>query len=410
MSVEWFVQHGGKLYGPLTGAALKKLAAEGKISATTSVRRGADGQWVPASRVQGLFAATAPSNASTMPPAAPPIEPPAPPPRATPMLQPVARRVAVPQAVPVSTAGAIAPKIVGGVAMVLGAVAVSTCWLPVMGGAIGWTGIVAGGLGLLVGGIGFALAAMRQGSGLMFNIFGAASSAVGLVLAIVLGVAFGLFIPTPTSAPPAVAIAPVATTEPVRQPEPEPEAPPEPRWFGVAESIEEGPIRARIASIAIEPVRLESADISTLKKGKPEPMLKIRVEVANTSADRIVEFAGWVGGGDMISQGVTQLLGGSELGKAVQAAAPTAALADNIGNRYKQVPMMSVFGASIPAGQDLALRPAQSREAELIFRPPVDAAEYLRLELSPAAYGGSEPLRWQIPKTEIKGLGAGNGA
>jgi hypothetical protein len=207
-------------------------------------------------------------------------------------------------------------------------------------------------------------------------------------------------------------VVPVVTREPIKQPEPEPEpeAPPEPHWFGVAESIEEAAIRARISSIAIEPVRLENADISTLKRGKPEPMLKIRVEVANTSADRIVEFAGWVGGGDMISQGVTQLLGGSELGKAVQAAAPTAALADNIGNKYKQVPMMSVFGASIPGGQDLALRPSQSREAELIFRPPVDAVEYLRLELSPAAYGGSEPLRWQIPKASIKGFGTGGGS
>jgi hypothetical protein len=403
MAVEWFVQHGGKLYGPLTGVALKKLASEGKISAATSVRKGTDGAWVPASRVQGLFAAAPAAAPSPAPPSAPPVEPPAPPPRAKPMLQPVARRAPLPKAVPAPSHGAMAPKIVGGLAMILGAVAFSTCWLPVMGGAIGWTGIVAGSLGLLVGGIGFALAAIRHGSGLMLNISGAASSAVGLVLSVVLGVVFGLFASKPVPAP-AVVVAPIAPVQ-QPQPEPEPESPPEPRWFDAGEPIDQGAIHAELASMGIEQIRLENADLSTMKKGKPQPMLKIRVKVTNTSADRIIEFAGWVGGGDMIAQGVTQLLSGSELGKAVQAAAPVASLADNIGNPYKQVPGVSVFGTQLPAGQDLALRPAQSREAELVFPPPLESIEYLRLELSPAAYGGSEPLRWQIPKALIKGLG-----
>jgi hypothetical protein len=131
-------------------------------------------------------------------------------------------------------------------------------------------------------------------------------------------------------------------------------------------------------------------------------MLKIRVELTNSSSDRIVEFAGWVGGGDMIARGVTQLLGTSELGKAVQSASPTASLVDNIGNPYKQVPTMSVFGAKLPGAADLALRPAESRQSELVFPLPLDTVEYLRLELSPAAYGGNEPLRWQIPKAAFK--------
>ena len=68
MASEWYVQHGGKQYGPMTAANLKKLAAERKISPATQVRQGAEGQWVAASRVQGLFAAPATQSATPMPP------------------------------------------------------------------------------------------------------------------------------------------------------------------------------------------------------------------------------------------------------------------------------------------------------------------------------------------------------
>ena len=54
MANEWYVQHGGKQVGPLTSSTLKKLAAEGKIAPTTTVRLGPEGNWVPASRVQSL--------------------------------------------------------------------------------------------------------------------------------------------------------------------------------------------------------------------------------------------------------------------------------------------------------------------------------------------------------------------
>ncbi|HEX3725318.1 MAG TPA: DUF4339 domain-containing protein, partial [Pirellulales bacterium] len=123
MANEWYVQHGGKQYGPLTGANLKKLAAEGKITPTTSVRLGGEGAWVQASRVQGLFAATAAPTNNSAPgkktptpgvqqksasPSAPPLQPPAPPPRAKPLGMPVARRAPLPKAVPTDT-GSLAP-------------------------------------------------------------------------------------------------------------------------------------------------------------------------------------------------------------------------------------------------------------------------------------------------------------
>ena len=85
-------------------------------------------------------------------------------------------------------------------------------------------------------------------------------------------------------------------------------------------------------------------------------MLKVRVTIENTSNDKIVEVPGWVGGGDLIGQGVGQLLGG-EVGQAVQTATATAKLTDNAGNPYKQAPAMSVFGAQIELGGDHAVRP-----------------------------------------------------
>ena len=146
---------------------------------------------------------------------------------------------------------------------------------------------------------------------------------------------------------------------------------------------------------------MENADFTTLKRPKPQPMLVVKVTIDNTSEDRIVEVPGWVGGGDLIGQGVGQLLGG-EAGKAVQAATATATLVDNIGNPYKQTSglMLSGLGA---LNRDVAVRPGQSSQQDLVFPPPLPKIEFLRLELAPAGFSGGEPLRFEIPKSMIGG-------
>jgi TM2 domain-containing membrane protein YozV len=58
MSRSWFVEHKGKIVGPVTSAQLKQLASASKIGRKTRVRLGEDGEWVSASKVQGLFPAT----------------------------------------------------------------------------------------------------------------------------------------------------------------------------------------------------------------------------------------------------------------------------------------------------------------------------------------------------------------
>ncbi|MEX2112437.1 MAG: DUF4339 domain-containing protein [Pirellulales bacterium] len=428
MAHEWYVQHGGKQYGPMSPSNLKKLAADGKITPATQVRIGESGTWVPASKVQGLFVAaaasssgqrpqsTAPATDSSARPLSPPPPPPVDPlatlPRAVPAPPIVANSMAPPPwargtASPnASASSSAAAKILGALAMIFAAVAMATCWLPILASPIGWTAIGFGGLGLLIGIAGLVAATMtNSSSGLLLNIIGSGGSAVGLVLAVVLGVTFGLFGGTPEPVVTARPTLPPIVEAPPRvvQPEPQPEPPPEPIWTDASEAIEQGPIEATIASVGIEQVRLESADLSTIGRSKAQPMLKIRVTLQNVSIDRIVEAPGWMGGGDLIGQGVGQLLGG-ETGKAVQAATATAMLADNAGNNYKQTSTLSLFGAQLDFSADHALRPGNTKTLDLVFPPPLETIEYLRLELSPAGFSGADSLRFQIPKAMISGM------
>jgi GYF domain 2 len=426
MAQEWYIQHGGKQYGPLTSADLKKLAAQRKITPATNVRQGTAGNWVAASRVQGLFAA--PPASAPAPPAAKapqlapqpsPLDvPPAPPPMAPPMASPLAR-TPLGSVAPVSKAtegdGSIAARIVGAVGLIFGILALSTFWLPMLGGLMGWTGIVVGGLGLILGAVGLVLSAMQKGSGLYLNVAGTSSAAVGLVLTVVLGVTFGMFghppAPRPVVAqkpalppaepPPVVEVAPPA----------EPEPPPEIVWTDAGSPIVQGPIKASIGAVGIQNVKLEGTDLSTLRASKPQPMLKIVVTIENTTTDKIVQVPGWPGGGGGLLGGSvdailkqTGVLEGSEAGKTIESATAGATLVDNVGNNYAQVPALRLFGAQTLLGEDSSLRPAKACQKDLVFPPPLDTIEYLRLELSPAGFGGSEPLRFQIPKAMVNGL------
>ncbi len=325
--------------------------------------------------------------------------PPAPPPLSAPT-----PRVAtvVPKAMP-AEAPSIVPKILGAVAIVFGTLALSTFWLPMLGGVMGWIGIVVGGLGLVLGGAALVMAAIHKGSGLVLAVGGSSSSLVGLVLSVVLGVHFGLF--GKSEPPPPVIVKPPVVAPPpiVKTPEPEPPKEPEIVWTPADQAIDQPPIRAKITSAAVEQVKMENADVSTLSRPKPRPMLVIRLAIDNTSQDRIVEVPGWIGGGDLIGQGVGQLLGG-EAGKALQSATATATLVDNIGNPYKQTSGLMLTGLGGALNRDIALRPGQTSRQELVFPVPLPSIEYLRLELSPSGFSGSEPLRFEIPKRMIGGL------
>ena len=176
---------------------------------------------------------------------------------------------------------------------------------------------------------------MQGGSGLPLSIAGTSSSAVGLVLTAVLGFVVrnvlehaqadggrqtngGRSEPAP-QLPQEVA--------PPKEPEPEPV------WFDAARGFEQGDVKAGIGAVAIEQVRIE--DVTTFKKPKPQPMLKVKVVLENTSTDKIVKIVGWVGGMDLAGQGLGEVLGNTEAGKAL---AKVAGAHDKLRERSRRSP------------------------------------------------------------------------
>ena len=383
MANQWYVQHGGKLYGPMTSTNLKKLADEKKISPTTQVRLGTEGTFGPASRVQGLFVAPPP------PPSILDLDELAPPPLAKPLPRAAVARAAVPKAAP-APAPSLAPKILAGVALIFGILALATCWLPILGGLMGWTGIIVGALGLLLGIGGLVLAAMHKGSGLALGIAASSSSLVGLVLTLVLAIQFNLFgappkpivVAMPVTPPPVIA-PPKLEEPPPKEPEPEPEI----VWTDASQPIDEPPIRATITSAKIEQVRMENADLV-----KDEPA-QAAADAENQSEARKHER-----GQD---RGVRRLDGRAATWSARAWLNSWATMPAKPCNppppRPRSLTTSATPTSKRPAccwpaprricNPDLALRPGQSREAELVFPVPLPQIEFLRLELSPAGFG-----------------------
>ena len=346
-------------------------------------------------RLQGLFPAPPESSLldelDALPPVAPP---PAPPPLAR---VPMGAIASVRPAAAASASGPLAGKLLGAIGLIFGTLALSTCWFPLLGGAIGWTGIVIGGIGLLLSIAGLVVAARQGGAGLFFNVAAASASVVGLVLT----VALMLFNQKPAPVafvPPPVVPQPDPTPAPVVEPELAP--PPEPVWTDASQPIEQPPIKATIGGVRIETMRLESSNPAQLSRGKSEKKLQVRVAIENVSTNQIVAVPGWNGGG-ALPDGVGDLLKGSELGGQLSAATATAVLTDNIGNNYPQVPALRLPAAQAELEANPAVRPGQKIEMLIVFDHPLDSIEYLRLELPAAGFSGGEPLRFQIPKSML---------
>jgi TM2 domain-containing membrane protein YozV/ribosomal protein L40E len=51
----WYINSGGKVYGPIDNETLKQLANKGKIKPETPIRQGSEGTWSKCGKVKGLF-------------------------------------------------------------------------------------------------------------------------------------------------------------------------------------------------------------------------------------------------------------------------------------------------------------------------------------------------------------------
>ena len=55
MTAEWYYARNSQMAGPLTADQLRQDAIAGKVTKSDHVRRGANGTWVTAEKVKGLF-------------------------------------------------------------------------------------------------------------------------------------------------------------------------------------------------------------------------------------------------------------------------------------------------------------------------------------------------------------------
>jgi len=70
-AANWFLKAGNQVNGPMSIAELQQKSAAGLIAPETLIRRGANGQWVLAEKIQGLF--QSPPTTATVPPVPPPM-------------------------------------------------------------------------------------------------------------------------------------------------------------------------------------------------------------------------------------------------------------------------------------------------------------------------------------------------
>jgi hypothetical protein len=140
--------------------------------------------------------------------------------------------------------------------------------------------------------------------------------------------------------------------------------------------LQHAAIQLGLAGVTVRNIRMrDSLGEETVSATK---YLTLVIHVLNTSATQRIHYRGW--------------------------SAPehyAASLEDNLGKRYKQ--MIPDPGVQIP-GRIQTLAPldlGKQLEDLLVFEPPLEAIEFLRLELPASAFGATGSLRFQIPKEMI---------
>lgn len=82
MAADWFYLCGSERVGPLSAEELRVQALAGHVTPETPVRRGSEGNWVPARKVKGLCQVPPPAPAAKLPSPPIPVDTPPPPPTA----------------------------------------------------------------------------------------------------------------------------------------------------------------------------------------------------------------------------------------------------------------------------------------------------------------------------------------
>jgi len=295
----------------------------------------------------------------------------------------------------------------GIVSLILGIVAFLICWIPILG----LFGIPLSALGLVLGVTGLIVTAVRKGAGIGFPIAGSAVCGMALVVAITSTYAAGRALEgaadamgeamqedtqtnqqivsaadeTPSRAssnkpkrpkrkqPPSVA-------RESEQPR-EMEEPREPKWASARNAVRQGEVELRIVSVLTGKVPL-MATFPDREGTSESDLLTIEIQLTNLSHSKKIEYHSW-------------------LGRDISFGRDFAALEDNFDNTYKRISFG--FGTEVIGHTESeSIYPGKSLSDVLVFELPVDAVEYLNLELPGKNVGGSGMFRLRIPAKMIR--------
>lgn len=279
----------------------------------------------------------------------------------------------------------------GVVSLILGVIAFFFCWIPVLG----ILSIPLSALGLLLAAIGSLVALVRRGSGIAYPIGGGVVSGLALLIgsaqiAAVTGVATAIDESqrrkTRTNQEVVGSGPPTSQERPATEQPPAPESAgdskgAEPEWASAKSPVRQGDVEVRITSVFVGKVPLRSRFDGRVTTSQDD-LLAIHLGVTNRSQSKKVEYRSW-------------------LGRDVLFTRDYATLKDNFGNGYKRISFG--YGADIIGhAESASIYPGKELGDVLIFEIPVDAAEYLDLELPARNFGGDGMLRIRIPAEMIR--------
>jgi hypothetical protein len=150
----------------------------------------------------------------------------------------------------------------------------------------------------------------------------------------------------------------------------------------LGETVQCGDLSVTLDKVTVGTIRIQvSKDYAAPFEGNPA-MTCAWLTVKNSSATKKYDYPGWPR---------SQLLEPNE---------PTI-MTDEFGNDYRPYPRMAEIAPVEGASGDSEIYPGKEIIDTVLFKPPVDAARTLRIQLSGSTVGLAAPICFEIPRSAI---------
>jgi hypothetical protein len=322
--------------------------------------------------------------------------------------------VAPRQSVQVNVVNSRAAHSLGIASLVVGILSFFVCWLPFIG--FGFAG-----LALVLGVSGILVAIVRKGTGIGYSIAGTGVSVVSLLFAGLFSMFYAGTVASVDRAiemgkeapiPQAKSVVPPANAGQIVAPKLVPERdvadkadnPAEnvaekrgnaaadkpvvagadkadPPWPDASQPLRLGDVQVEITRVVVGRVPLWQEIIEEDAESE-NVLLTVWLKITNNSETKKIDYSGYMG--DLSS--VLDI---------------DADLTDSFENTYRNTRFSATLKVK-DADTNASIYPGKSHVDAVVFEPPVDAIEYLRLTLSAKAFGGDGEFRFQIPKKMIQ--------